>query len=121
MMIRQRGFRIGQRVKLHDPEKYGSGNAYPLPLGWQDGEEVTVTAFANGWVTVAGDGGKQAEVFIVNIDGGWDEEYAPGKWRERLRNRQVPVIREFRCDEFVNFFQTPFRPLLGIFIGKKAD
>jgi hypothetical protein len=91
MMIQQRGFRIGQKVKLHDMEKYGSGNAYPLPPGWTDGEEVTVTAFDHGWVTVTGDGGKQTQVFIVNIDSGWDEEYAPGKWRVRLQNRRVPA------------------------------
>jgi len=42
MVIRQRGFRIGQRVELRDSEKHGSGNAYPLPPGWSDGEEVTV-------------------------------------------------------------------------------
>jgi hypothetical protein len=86
MMIRQRGFRIGQRVRLHDPEKYGSGNAYPLPSGWSDGEEVTVVGFDHGWVRVLGQG-KEATVFIVNIDCGWDEEYAPGKWRARTTAR----------------------------------
>jgi hypothetical protein len=84
MMIRQRGFRIGQRVRLHDPEKYGSGNAYPLPPGWSDGEEVTVLGLDHGWVRVLGEG-KETSVFIANIDCGWDEEYAPGKWRERKR------------------------------------
>jgi hypothetical protein len=43
---------------------------------------VTVTAFNNGWATVKGEGGKQAEVFIVNIECGWDE-WVDGKWRER--------------------------------------
>lgn len=38
------GVRLGQRVKLHDVSKDG-GNAYPLPLGWSDGEEVTVVGF----------------------------------------------------------------------------
>jgi hypothetical protein len=28
MMIRQRSFRIGQRVKLHDLSTEGAGNAY---------------------------------------------------------------------------------------------
>ena len=82
MMIRQRGFRIGQRVKLRDSEEHGSGNAYPLPRGWSDGEEVTVIGFDHGYVRVLGEG-KETTVFIVNIDCGWDEEYAPGKWRER--------------------------------------
>ena len=41
MMIRQRRFRLGQRVKLHDLSLDGS-NAYPLPPGWHDSEEVTV-------------------------------------------------------------------------------
>jgi hypothetical protein len=35
-MIRAKGFRIGQRVKLHDMETTGGGNAYPLPPGWTD-------------------------------------------------------------------------------------
>jgi hypothetical protein len=82
MMIRQHAFRIGQRVKLHDPEKHSSGNAYPLPPGWIDGEEVTVIGFDHGYVRVLGEG-KETTVFIVNIDSGWDEEYAPGQWRER--------------------------------------
>ena len=88
-MIRQRSFRIGQRVKLHDSTVEG-GNAYPLPPGWSHGEEVTVTAFDHGWATVTGEGGKQAEVFIVNIECGWDEQYAPGKWRERLPRHGAP-------------------------------
>jgi hypothetical protein len=79
MMIRQRGFRIGQRVKLHDSSKIGS-NAYPLPPGWHDGQEVTVIGFDTGYVRVLGDG-KETTVYIVNIDSGWDEQYAPGKWR----------------------------------------
>ena len=29
MMIRQRRFRLGQRVKLHDLSTEGAGNAYP--------------------------------------------------------------------------------------------
>ena len=82
MMVRQRRFQPGQRVKLHDLRTEGAGNAYPLPLGWSHGEEVTVTAFDHGWATVTGDGGKQAEVFIVNIECGW-EEWVDGKWRER--------------------------------------
>src|SRR5688572_20001340 len=78
MMVRQRRFRIGQRVKLHDLSTEGAGNAYPLPPGWSHGEEVTVIGFDHGWATVTGEGGKQARVFIVNIDSGWDEQYAPG-------------------------------------------
>jgi hypothetical protein len=85
MMIRQRGFCIGQRVKLRDSEKHGSGNAYPLPPGWSDGEEVIVIGFDHGYVRVRGEG-KETTVFIVNVDCGWDEEYAPGKWRERNGN-----------------------------------
>ena len=81
MMIRQRPFRIGQRVKLHDSTIEG-GNAYPLPHGWHDGEEVTVVGFDHGYVRVLGDG-KETTVFVVNIDSGWDEQYAPGKWRQR--------------------------------------
>ena len=84
MTIRQRGFRIGQKVTLRDPAQHDCGNAYPLPPGWSDGEEVTLTAFDRGWAKVTGDGGKQTEVYIVNIDCGWDEEYEPGKWRERV-------------------------------------
>jgi len=82
MMIRQRRFRLGQRVKLHDSSVGGGGNAYPLPPGWSHGEEVTVIGFDHGYVRVIGDG-KEATVFIVNIDSGWDEQHAPGKWRER--------------------------------------
>jgi hypothetical protein len=43
-----------------------------------------VTGFDHGYVRVLGDG-KETTVFIVNIDSGWDEQYAPGKWRERHR------------------------------------
>jgi len=39
MMIRQRSFRIGQRVKLHDLGTEGGGNAYPLPPGWHHGDQ----------------------------------------------------------------------------------
>jgi hypothetical protein len=52
MMIRQRQFRMGQRVKLHE-----GGNAYPLPSGWHGGEEVTVIAFDHGYVRVLGEAG----------------------------------------------------------------
>jgi hypothetical protein len=82
MMIRQRGFRIGQRVRLRDSEKRGRGNSDPRPPGGGVGQEVTVIAFDHGYVRVLGEG-KETTVFIVNIDCGWDEEYAPGKWRER--------------------------------------
>jgi hypothetical protein len=71
MIIRQRGFRIGQRVRLHDPQKYGSGNA--LPPGWSDGEEVTIIHFNRGE-------GMQTEVFMVSIDSGWEEEHERGNW-----------------------------------------
>ena len=81
MMIRQRRFRLGQRVKLHDLSTEGAGNAYPLPPGWSHGEEVTVVGFGHGYVRVLGDG-KEMTVFIVNIDAGWDE-WLDGKWRER--------------------------------------
>ena len=81
MMIRQRRFRLGQRVKLHDLSTEGAGNVYPLPSGWRDGEEVTVIGFDHGYVRVLGDG-KETTVFIVNIDSGWDE-WVEGKWRER--------------------------------------
>jgi len=60
----------------------GAGNAYPLPPGWSHGEEVTVIGFDHGYVRVLGDG-KETTVFIVNIDSGWDEQFAPGKWREQ--------------------------------------
>ena len=80
MRIRQRRFRIGQRVKLHDSTIEG-GNAYPLPPGWSHGEEVTVIGVDTGYVRVLGDG-KETTVFIVNIDSGWDE-WVDGKWRER--------------------------------------
>jgi hypothetical protein len=36
-------------------------------------------------VRVLGDG-KETVVYIVNIDSGWDEQYAPGKWRDRQVN-----------------------------------
>jgi hypothetical protein len=45
MMIRQKGFRIGDKVKLHDSEKFGAGNAYALPDGWHDGQPVTCHGF----------------------------------------------------------------------------
>lgn len=83
MMIQAKGFRIGQQVKLHDMEKSGAGNAYPLPTGWIDGQAVTVIAFDRGWATVRDEAGKQAEVFIVNINAGWLEKGSDGKWRER--------------------------------------
>jgi len=57
------------RVQLHDSSTEGAGNAYPLPPGWSDGEEVTVIGFDHGYVRVLGDG-KEATVFIVNIDFG---------------------------------------------------
>jgi hypothetical protein len=63
--------RIGQRVKLHDSSVGGGGNAYPLPPGWSDGEEVTVVGFDHGYTRVLGDG-KETTVFIVNIDSAWD-------------------------------------------------
>jgi hypothetical protein len=44
---------------------------------------VTVVGFDHGYVRVLGDG-KETTVFIVNIDSGWDEQYAPGKWREQV-------------------------------------
>jgi hypothetical protein len=77
MMIRQKGFRIGDTVKLHDLEKFGSGNAYPLPDGWHDGQAVTVLAFDRGWATVRDEAGRETEVYLVNLDTGWEEEYAP--------------------------------------------
>ncbi len=86
MMIRQRSFRIGQRVKLHDSTVEG-GNAYPLPPGWRGGEEVTVIGYDHGYVRVLGDG-KETIVFIVNIDSGWDE-WVGGKWREK----KEPALR----------------------------
>ena len=52
MMVRQRRFRLGQRVKLHDSSTGGGGNAYPLPPGWTHGEEVTVIGFDHGYVRV---------------------------------------------------------------------
>ena len=88
MMIRQRSFRIGQRVKLHDLTVEG-GNAYRLPAGWHNGEEVTVIGFDHGYVRVLGDR-RETTVFIVNIDSGWDEQFAPGKWRERSGSGSVP-------------------------------
>jgi hypothetical protein len=84
-MIRQRRFRLGQRVKLHDLSTEGAGNAYPLPPGWSHGEEVTVIGFDHGYVRVLGDG-KESTVFIVNIDSGWDE-WVDGKWRGRPRSQ----------------------------------
>ena len=71
MMIRQRRFRLGQRVKLHDSTVEGS-NAYPLPPGRHHVDEVTVIGFDHGYVRVLGDR-KETTVFIVNIDSGWDE------------------------------------------------
>jgi hypothetical protein len=82
MMTRAKGFRRGQVVKLHDSEKYGAGNAYPLPDGWHDGQSVTVIDFDRGWATVQDEAGRQVQVFLTNIDAGW-EEFADGKWRER--------------------------------------
>lgn len=82
MMTQAKGFRIGQLVKLHDMEKSGAGNAYPLPPGWTDGQPVKVVAFDHGWVTVEGEAGKRADVFIACIDAGW-MEMVDGKWRER--------------------------------------
>ena len=54
-MIRQRSFRIGQRVRLRDSTLEGA-NAYPLPPGWHHGEEVTVIGFDHGYVRVLGEG-----------------------------------------------------------------
>ena len=68
MMIRQRPFRIGKRVRLHD-STIGGSNAYPLPPGWSHGEEVTVIGFDHGYVRVLCDG-KETTVFIVNNDSG---------------------------------------------------
>jgi hypothetical protein len=82
MMIRAKGFRIGQVVKLHDPETYGSGNAYPLPTGWNDGQPVTVVAFDHGWATVQDEAGRQTEVFLTNIDAG-QQQFVNGKWQGR--------------------------------------
>jgi hypothetical protein len=82
IMIRKKGFRIGQTVKLRDPEKYGAGNAYPLPDGWHDGDQVRILAFDHGWATVKHSTGRQAEVFLINLDSGW-EEFSGGTWRER--------------------------------------
>ena len=90
MMIRQRSFPIGQRVKLHDLSTEGAGNAYPLPPGWHHGEEVTVIGFDHGYVRVLGDG-KETTVFIVNIDSGWDQ-FVDGKWRERYDESVRPSI-----------------------------
>jgi hypothetical protein len=43
--IRQKGFRLGDNVKLHDLEQAGGGNAYPFPPGWSDEQPVAVVAF----------------------------------------------------------------------------
>lgn len=67
MMIRQRRFRLGQRVNLHDISKT-VGSPHPLPPGWSDGT-----------------------AFIVNIDSGWDE-WVDGKWRERKEPAQSAKI-----------------------------
>ena len=82
MMIRRNKFRIGQTVKLDDSETGGAGNAYPLPDGWHHGQAVTVLAFDRGWATVRDEAGRETEVFLINLDTGW-EELADGKWRER--------------------------------------
>jgi hypothetical protein len=82
MMIRKKGFRIGQTVKLHDPEKYGAGNAYPLPDGWHDGHQVTILAFDHGWATVQDANGRQTQVFLINLDTGW-EHFVAGTWIAR--------------------------------------
>ena len=71
---------MGQGVKLHDSTIEG-GNAYPLPPGWHDGQEVTVVGFDHGYVRVLGDG-KETTVFVVNIDSGWDE-WMDWKWKDR--------------------------------------
>lgn len=92
MTIRQKGFRIGDKVKLRDSEKSGNGNAYPLPVGWHVGQVVTVLAFDRGWATVRDEAGRETEVFLVNLDTGWEEEYAPEKWRERVRASGVEFL-----------------------------
>jgi len=86
-MIRQKGFRIGDKVPLRDSEKCGNSNAYPLKPGWHNGQPVTILTFDCGWATVRDEAGRETEVFLVNLDTGWEEEYAPGKWRERQRTR----------------------------------
>ncbi len=68
MMIRQRRFRIGRRVKLHDLSNEGAegaGNAYPLPPGWC-GVEVTVVSFDHGYVRVLGDGREWFHPAMIN-------------------------------------------------------
>jgi hypothetical protein len=82
MMIRKKGFRMGQTVKLRDSGEHGAGNAYPLPDGWHDGDQVTILAFDHGWATVQDAAGRQTQVFLVNLDTGWQEQ-TNGKWRER--------------------------------------
>jgi hypothetical protein len=86
MMIRQKGFRIDDKVRLRDPENYGSGNAYPLPDGWHDGQAVTVLSFDRGWAVVRDEAGRETEVYLINLDTGWEEEYALGKWRDRIKS-----------------------------------
>lgn len=79
MLIRAKGFEVGDQVTLHDPETFGSGNAYPLPPGWMDGQRVTVIAFDRGWARVRDEAGRETEVFLIHLDTGWEEQ-VNGRW-----------------------------------------
>src|SRR6185436_10709972 len=61
---------VGRTVTILDPALHGSGNAYPLPPGLQDGQTVTVLAFDHGYFNVRDAGGNEWQVYLVNIDSG---------------------------------------------------
>ena len=109
MMVRQRRFQPGQRVKLHDLRTEGAGNAYPLPPGWSHGEEVTVIGFDHGYVRVLGDG-KETTVFIVSIESGWDEWV---REVERARKQGVDGIGQTLCDAAYEAITCPLAGILA--------
>jgi hypothetical protein len=102
-----------ERVKLHDLSTEGAGNAYPLPPGWSHGEDVTVIGFDHGYVRVLGDG-RETTVFIVNIDSGWDEQYAPGglipPMPQDKQSRKPSANRANRADLHRSALFIPARP-----------
>lgn len=51
---------------------------------------LTVIGFDHGYVRVLGEG-KETTVYIVNIDSGWDEQYAPASGGS---GREIDGVRE---------------------------
>jgi hypothetical protein len=61
---------VGRTVTIRDSALHGTGNAYPLPAGLQDGQTVTVLAFDHGYFHLRDANGNEWRVYLVNIDSG---------------------------------------------------